>query len=38
MVTFPAFPSDGGSIKEDIPGAGLTTRVVQPTTFAEDKR
>ena len=34
MVTFPAFPGDGGSIKEDILGAGLIPRVVQPTTFA----
>lgn len=31
----PAFPGAGGSIKEDILDAGLTPRVVQPTTFAE---
>lgn len=31
----PAFPGAGGSIKEDILDAGLTPRVVQPTTFVE---
>lgn len=33
----PAFPGAGGSIKEDILDAGLTPRVVQPTTFAESQ-
>lgn len=31
----PAFSGAGGNIKEDILDAGLTPRVVQPTTFAE---
>ena len=31
----PAFPGAGGSIREGILDAGLTPRLIQPTTFAE---
>lgn len=31
----PAFPGAGGSIKDGILDAGLTPRLIQPTTFAE---
>lgn len=31
----PAFPGAGGSIREEILDAGLTPRLIQPTTFAE---